>query len=300
MDRRAFLRFVGLSGTTWALSPSAAFPAVVSDDPAGGAYGCLVDLTVCVGCRKCEQACNQVNGLPEPAIPFDDPRVLDEKRRPDVGAYTVVNRWYPGRVDERNQLVPTFVKVQCMHCLEPACVSACIVGALTKKDYGPVHYDASKCIGCRYCLVACPFQIPAYEYHEALAPQVRKCTFCFDRIVKDGGKPGCAAACPVEAIRFGPRARLLELAHEKIRRDPGRYVDAIYGEFEAGGTSWMYLSGVPFEKVGFQKVPAKPMPKLTETIQHGIFSYMWAPASLYAVLAGFMWVNHRKERNGGE
>ena len=107
-------------------------------------------------------------------------------------------------------------------------------------------------------------------------------------------------ACPVEAIRFGPRARLLELAHEKIRRDPGRYVDAIYGEFEAGGTSWMYLSGVPFEKVGFQKVPAKPMPKLTETIQHGIFSYMWAPASLYAVLAGFMWVNHRKERNGGE
>ena len=123
MDRRAFLRFVGLSGTTWALSPSAAFPAVVSDDPAGGGLWMpWSDLTVCVGCRKCEQACNQVNGLPEPAIPFDDPRVLDEKRRPDVGAYTVVNRWYPGRVDERNQLVPTFVKVQCMHCLEPACV----------------------------------------------------------------------------------------------------------------------------------------------------------------------------------
>jgi Fe-S-cluster-containing dehydrogenase component len=258
------------------------------------AYGCLVDLTRCVGCRKCELACNKVNNLPEPRVPFDDLTILDTKRRPDHGAFTVVNRYYTGRADERNQLLPSFVKVQCMHCQDPACVSACIVGALSKKENGAVHYDESKCIGCRYCMVACPFGIPQYEYSDPLTPRVRKCTFCFERISQEGGRPGCAAICPTEAITFGKREQLLKLAHKTIKENPGLYVNRVYGEHEAGGTSWLYISREPFGKLGFLDVPARPMPHLTETIQHGIFAYMWGPLVLFGLLGGAMRAFNRR------
>ena len=264
------------------------------DDP----LGALVDLNVCVGCRKCEMACNQVNELPEPDRPFDDTTVLEYKRRPDDRAFTVVNRYWTGRRDERNDLVPTYVKVQCMHCQDPACASACIVGALTKKDNGAVHYDASKCIGCRYCMVACPFQIPAYEYHDPLTPRVRKCTFCFERISREGGVPGCAAVCPVEAITFGKRRDLLKLARKRIQENPGKYQEKIYGEHEVGGTSWLYISREPFEKLAFQDLPSRPMPHLTETIQHGVFAYLWAPLTLFGLLTGAMAVWNRGQMKG--
>ncbi len=261
-------------------------------------YGCLFDLTACVGCRKCELACNQVNDLPPPDEPFDDARVLDRKRRPDVRAFTVVNRYYPGKIDERNQLIPTFVKVQCMHCQDPGCVSACIVGAMTKKDNGATHYDVSKCIGCRYCMVACPFQIPAYEYSDPLFPRVRKCTFCYERIIKEEGIPACAAICPVEAITFGKRRQILNVAQQKIKNEPGRYLDRIYGEQEVGGTSWLFISGEPFDKLGFLDLPTRPIPHITETIQHGAFKYLWAPLVLFAVLGGCMWNLNRKQITG--
>jgi formate dehydrogenase iron-sulfur subunit len=251
-------------------------------------YGCVVDLTACVGCRTCEQACNRVNHLPPPEERLDDRTVLDHKRRPSTGAFTVINRYYSGRLDAQNQLVPTYVKIQCMHCQDPACASACITGALHKKENGAVNYDKSKCVGCRYCLVACPFQIPAYEYFDPLTPRVRKCTFCYDRLRQDE-KPGCAAACPMEAITFGHRQILLEVTRRKIAANPVRYLNKVYGEFEVGGTSWMYISGEPFEKLGFLTLPHYPMPHLTETIQHSIFAYMWAPITLFTILSGAMW-----------
>jgi formate dehydrogenase beta subunit len=299
LDRRSFLGLTGAAVGTAALGSATQAPAR-DYQPPPDAYGCLVDLTFCVGCRKCEQACNQVNQLPEPDVPFDDPRVLDRPRRPDDRAFTVVNRFHTGRRDERNNLLPTFVKVQCMHCQDPACVSACIVGALTKKPNGAVHYDVSRCIGCRYCMVACPFQIPAYEYHDPLTPRVRKCTFCYERIIKEGGKPGCAQICPVEAITFGKRKDLLALAKQRIADSPGRYQKHIYGEFEMGGTSWLYISREPFSKLGFSKLPSKPAPQLTETIQHGIFSYLWGPAALFAVLGGAMALFGRGHQKGGD
>jgi Fe-S-cluster-containing dehydrogenase component len=221
--------------------------------------------------------------------PFDDLTVLDRKRRPDENAFTVVNRYYPGRRDERDQLVPTFVKVQCMHCQDPACASACIVGALTKKENGAVHYDVSKCIGCRYCMVACPFEIPAYEYRDPITPRVMKCTFCHERVEKEGKRPGCAEICPVEAITFGRRSTLLNIAKKRIKTDPAIYVDHIYGEREAGGTSWLYLSGVPFERVGFIQVPHRPLTQLAESIQSSLFSYLWSPIVLFGMLGGIMW-----------
>ena len=258
------------------------------------ALGCLVDLTRCIGCRKCEEACNRVNHLPPPDQRFEDLTVLDRKRRPDERAYTVVNRYTSGKIDEREQLVPTFVKLQCMHCQDPACASACIVGALSKKENGSVYYDVTKCIGCRYCMVACPFEIPAYEYYNPITPRVMKCTFCYERVHSENKLPGCAEICPVEAITFGRRADLLIEARRRIEKNPGLYINHIYGEKEVGGTSWMYLSGVPFEKVGFNTLPEKPMPRLAETIQHSLFSYLWSPIVLFGMLGGVMWASKDK------
>ncbi|MFH1060081.1 MAG: 4Fe-4S dicluster domain-containing protein [Pseudomonadota bacterium] len=293
LDRRNFLRLAGVAGVA-ALPGAGVARAARQYQPPPEAMGCLVDLTLCIGCRKCERACNEVNQLPAPARPFDDTTVLDLKRRPDDQAFTVINRHYAGRRDERNNPQPSFVKVQCMHCQDPACVSACIVGALTKEANGAVRYDVGKCIGCRYCMVACPFQIPAYEYSDPLTPRVRKCTFCFERIAKPGGKPGCAQACPVEAITYGKRSELIKLARARMADNPGRYLPHIYGEHEAGGTSWLYISSEPFTRLGFQKLPDQPMPQLTETIQHGVFAYLWAPLALFGILGGAMALTGRK------
>jgi formate dehydrogenase beta subunit len=301
LSRRGFFKFMGIAGATAAV-PAPSVGAWQSKAPADP-YGCLVDLTRCIGCRKCEQACQTVNGLPEPAQSFDDLTILDRKRRPDEKSFTVVNRYYSGKIDERDQLIPTFVKLQCMHCQDPACASACIVGALSKKENGAVHYDVGKCIGCRYCMVACPFEIPAYEYHDPITPRVMKCTFCYERVAVENKLPGCAEICPVEAITFGRRSTLIGLARDRIEKNPGRYIDHVYGENEVGGTSWMYVSGVPFEKLGFTALPEKPMPQLAETIQHSLFSYLWSPIVLFGMLSGIMWgFKDKGERaaNGGE
>ena len=293
LTRRGFFKVAGAAGAAVATAkPKSARARSLKAPP--DAYGCLVDLTRCVGCRKCEHACNQVNSLPPPERSFEDPTVMNKVRRPDEKAFTVINRYFPGQYNERNQLVPTFVKIQCMHCQDPACASACIVGALSKEADGSVRYDASKCIGCRYCMVACPFEIPAYEYHNPVTPRVMKCTFCYDRIAKENGLPGCAGICPVEAITFGKRSVLLTTAKKRIKDNPSKYVDRIYGEKEVGGTSWMYISGVPFEKIGFIDVPEEPTPKLAETIQHSLFSYLWSPIALYGILGGVMWASRNK------
>jgi len=288
---------MGATGAALAGTPEsseASRQAKLPPDP----YGCLVDLSRCIGCRKCELACNKVNELPEPDVSFEDVTVMDADRRPTDKAFTVINRYFPGKLNERNEPVPTFVKVQCMHCQDPACASACITGALQKNDNGAVTYDKSKCIGCRYCMVACPFQIPAYEFTDPLTPRVRKCTFCFERISKEGGLPGCASICPVEAITFGKRSELLKQAYNRLKDDPLGYVQKVYGEHEVGGTSWLYISKVPFEKLGFQTLPTHSIPHLTETIQHSIFAYMWAPLTLFALLGGAMALWNRDQFQG--
>jgi formate dehydrogenase beta subunit len=297
LNRRDFFKYVTAAGAAVAGSDGSAhaWRSRAPSDP----NGCLVDLTRCIGCRKCEEACNRVNALPPPDRSFEDLTLLDKKRRPDERTYTVVNRYVSGEIDARDQLVPTFVKLQCMHCQDPACASACIVGALTKKENGTVHYDVSKCIGCRYCMVACPFEIPAYEYHDPITPRVMKCTFCYERVASEKKLPGCAEICPVEAITFGRRDDLIEAARQRIKRNPGRYIDHIYGEKEVGGTSWMYLSGSPFEKLGFNTLPETPMPRLAESIQHSLFSYLWSPLVLFGMLGGVMWASKDKSDRAG-
>lgn len=154
-----------------------------------------------------------------------------------------------------------------MHCLQPACVTACLVGAMEKKKDGPVVCNEEKCIGCRYCMVACPFSVPKFEFQRAV-PSIRKCTFCFDRLMK-GEMPACVESCPVEALKFGKRKDLLEEARCRICSEPDKYLHQVYGEHEVGGTSWLYLSSVPFNKIGFRSdLGKKPYPELTAEFIH--------------------------------
>jgi len=291
LSRRNFFKFMGAAGASAAALPSSAnaWKSKAPPDP----YGCLVDLTRCVGCRKCEEACSSVNQLPAPERLNCQCTIFDKKRRPDEKTFTVVNRYFTGKLDEFDKPLPTFVKVQCMHCQDPACVSACIVGALSKDENGTVKYDVSKCIGCRYCMVACPFEIPAYEYHDPITPKVMKCTFCYDRISEKGGLPGCATICPTEAITFGKRNILLEIARKRLKENPSKYIDHIYGEKEVGGTSWLYVTSVPFDKLNLPVLPDKPSPKLSETIQHSLFSYLWSPVLLFGLLGGIMYKSNK-------
>jgi formate dehydrogenase iron-sulfur subunit len=260
------------------------------------AYGVLVDSTFCIGCRKCEYACNQVNSLPTQELKaFDDKSVFKDHRRPTDGAYTVVNSYPDPEIPDKQY----YLKVQCMHCNDPACASACIVGAFKKTPEGPVTYDAWKCMGCRYCMVACPFQIPAYEYSNAFTPKVVKCTFCYTRLTAENKRPGCVDICPNEALTFGTRKELIEQAHSRIRQYPGRYHDHVYGEHEVGGTSWLYLAGVDFVATELPKLTEKPIPETTESIQHGVFKSFVPPIALYGLLALAM--NSLKNRkNGGD
>lgn len=260
------------------------------------AYGVLVDSTFCIGCRKCEYACNQVNNLPTQELKaFDDKSVFHDHRRPTDAIYTVVNTYPDPEIPDKEY----YLKVQCMHCNDPACASACIVGAFKKTPEGPVTYDAWKCMGCRYCMVACPFQIPAYEYSNAFSPKVVKCTFCYTRLTQEGKRPGCVDICPNEALTFGTRKELIEQAHSRIRQYPGRYLDHIYGEHEVGGTSWLYLAGVDFANTELPKLTSKPIPETTESIQHGVFKSFIPPIALYGLLALAM--NSLKNRkNGGD
>jgi formate dehydrogenase iron-sulfur subunit len=289
-NRRDFLKvFSGVTATAFATKSARAAPQnILSDDR----FGVLVDTTVCIGCRKCEYACKIAHNIPtEGPDHYTDQSVFLTKRRPDDMNLTVVNA-YPQQADTD---MPVTVKVQCMHCDHPACLSACIVGAFDKDENGAVTWDEDKCIGCRYCMVACPFQIPAYEYDKALEARVVKCDFCVDR-QKDEKLPACVEICPVEALTFGKRSTLIELARDKIKSDPEKYINHIYGEHEVGGTSWMYLANKDFENYDFPKLANTPAPGVSEAIQHGVFAYFVPPLALYALLGGVMWIT----KNGSE
>jgi Fe-S-cluster-containing dehydrogenase component len=201
ISRREFLG-KGAAAAGMATIAASASDALALEKFAGypDALGLLIDTTRCIGCRSCEAACNKVNELPAPGVPFDDGSVFEEKRRTDSVTHTVVNRYE----DQDAENAPVFRKIQCMHCKEPACASACFVGAFKKTPEGAVLYNPDVCIGCRYCMVACPFGIPAYEYDNVYTPEVTKCTLCYERI-KEGLSTACAEACPTGAVKFGRR-----------------------------------------------------------------------------------------------
>jgi formate dehydrogenase iron-sulfur subunit len=218
--------------------------------------GALIDLTKCIGCRGCQVACKSWNERSVRKTKmygnFTNPMELNSD------TYTLVK--FVETTDK--DLNWDFIKVQCMHCKDPACASACPVGAFKKTPQGPVTYTQEKCIGCRYCMMACPFGIPKYEW-EKKYPIVQKCTFCAERLA-DGMMPACAKSCAPGAIYFDDHEKVVAEAERRLKEHPDRYVNHIYGKEEAGGTSWMYLSAVPFASLGFKtNIPARPLPQLT-------------------------------------
>ena len=247
INRRSFLKVLGGGivggGIAGVASGNIVIPRKLKTEetaPPKEFVGVLVDTTRCVGCRACEAACAEENHLPVPDIA--DESVFKKERKTTVSQLTVVSRYQT----EKGEV---FVKKQCMHCNQPGCVAACLVKAMEKRKEGPVTW-ASNCMGCRYCMPSCPFEMPKFEY-ESSNPRIQKCSLCWDRIEK-GEKPACVDACPEKAPTFGPRRKLIEEANRRIYQKPGEYLTHIYGEHEVGGTGYLYISEVPFEQIGFR------------------------------------------------
>lgn len=237
--------------------------------------GVLIDVTRCTGCNQCVQACVEANRLDVTR------RMLPQS--PD-GLSAV--RW--SAIIEAPQ--GRYVRKACRHCLEPACVSACPVGAMYQTPEGVVLYDAKKCMGCRYCMMACPFGIPRYEW-DSNAPRVRKCNLCYERLLA-GELPACVQACPEHVLTFGERDELLKLAHQRIDESAGRYLPMVYGEAEAGGTSVMYLSDFPLDFLGFHGAPGdEPLPALTWNWLSKVPGLALTTAGL---MSGLFWVIGRR------
>ncbi|WP_136525645.1 4Fe-4S dicluster domain-containing protein [Geomonas ferrireducens] len=247
----------------------------------------LIDMTKCTGCRGCQVACKQWNQLGAEKTEFFTGEGYQNP--PLMSEYTFTRIKF--RDYEKNgQNEFAFYKEMCMHCNEPACASVCPVGAFKKTKEGPVTYDADRCIGCRFCMVACPFGVPKYEWSKAL-PLVRKCTGCYSR-VKEGLKPACATTC-VSAITYGNREDMIKEANKRIAARPEKYLKKLYGSEEAGGTSVIYLTALPFDELGFKPVTKRPLPSYTWQalrLVPGIFLTVGSSLSLLS------WFNHRKER----
>jgi len=248
------------------------------------AVGLLYDATRCIGCKACVVACKEEAGLPADTRHYGDglydaPEGLNEFTKNVI-------QLYKGADEE------SFVKKQCMHCVDPACVGACMLGALQKGKYGVVSYDVSKCVGCRYCEVACPFNVPKFEWAKA-APKIVKCELCKDRLAA-GKEPACTAACPRQAVIFGKYTDLLDEAHRRLKESPDKYVPKVYGEHELGGTQVLYLSHVEFEKLGFRFDREESVPHLQQSVQHGIYKGFVGPVALYALLGAVVFRNRGK------
>lgn len=280
ISRRTALKTFAAAGAAAACVPKVA-EARVERKPSPDDLGLLVDPVRCVGCRACVTKCREANGKAAD-VRLVDGAAYDAPSDLNAQTLTVIKRFDDGRA-------AGFVKAQCMHCVHPACVSVCMLGALHKEAKGVVAYDASKCVGCRYCQIACPFNVPKFEWAKAI-PKIVKCELCRHRSA-DGKGPACAEVCPRDAVTAGTRGALLEEARRRIAARPDAYQDRIYGESDGGGTNVLYLSPVSFAALGLPALGAEPTPALSETVQHGIYQGFVAPVALLGALSFVTWRN---------
>lgn len=277
MDRRQFLK---TSATVGAAVAGIRNSKAESTKENKEFVGVLVDTTRCIGCRSCEVACSVTYGNFVPDVKNDN--ALDKVRDTTDKQFTVVNRFNT----EKGEV---FVKRQCMHCWQPACAAACLVNAMAKTKEGPVTWDGDKCMGCRFCMISCPFDIPKAEYL-SWNPRIMKCPMCFERL-QEGKKPACVEACPTDALMFGPKRQLMEIARHRVYSHPDKYVHHIYGEHEVGGTCWLYLSAVPFEQIGFRTdLGTTPYPEYTKQFLVAV------PLILFGVPALLLGLNELADR----
>jgi formate dehydrogenase iron-sulfur subunit len=281
MNRREFLRVLAAAAGT------ATAGRALADEDLGSTtefVGVLTDTTRCIGCRSCEKACTEERGLPGPDI--KDTSVFLKERSPDTEQWTVVNSYDT----EKGEV---FVKKQCMHCWQPGCTSACLTTAMYKTKEGPVIWRDDKCMGCRFCMVSCPFNIPKFEYNE-WNPKITKCNMCWQRL-EQGENPACVDACPTEALIFAEKRKLMEIARTRLYRQPTRYVPHIYGEHEVGGTGWLYIAAVPFEQLGFRTdLGTTPVPEYTSGFLYSV------PAVFLLVPSFLVGLSLLTERQDGE
>ena len=268
LDRRQFLK-VAAAGACAGSAAAAEQPVDTTEF-----CGVLVDTTRCIGCRACERACSEEHGLPVPDVENDG--ALERRRDTSEARWMVVNRFETSKGE-------VFVKRQCMHCWQPACTAACLTKAMYKMHEGPVIWRPDKCMGCRFCMISCPFDIPKFEYH-SWNPKIQKCNLCWKRL-EAGKKPACVESCPTDALMFGSKRELMEVARVRVYNHPDDYVHKIYGEHEVGGTGWLYLSAVPFEELGFRNdLGTTPYPEYTRDFLYGVPLVLFGlPALLLAL-----------------
>ncbi len=241
----------------------------------------LTDITKCIGCLECVKVCKNTYGLE-----YDVPRTWQKNDGLSAQNWTAVLQ-KPGK---------KYIRKQCRHCLEPACVTVCPVGALHKTAEGAVMYDSDKCLGCRYCMMACPYGIPRYDWDKPV-PYIRKCIMCYPKI-KNGEQPACTAACPTEATIFGERDALIAEAHKRIKETPGKYIDKVWGEHEIGGTSVLYLSDIDLGFLSYQPhLGNTPLPNRTEPAMKAV---PIAFAGMGGLMYGLNWIIRRRMDKQGK
>ncbi|MCL1852405.1 MAG: 4Fe-4S binding protein [Peptococcaceae bacterium] len=295
LSRRSFVKLAGgatLAGTALGIAGFPGLAQAVKADDLEKVKAVLVDIPKCIGCESCTVACKVSNNK---GFNQKEQAKTAKERGEEPGKGLVSDTWTSITLYEpviKGNTVRRFVKNQCFHCQHPACASACFAKALQKTPDGPVVYDQYLCVGCRYCMLACPFDIIRYEWEQSI-PGISKCQMCVER-VEAGETPSCVSVCPQGALRFGDRDELLKEARTRIaaKEDGVSYINHIFGENEAGGTSWLYITDVPFKEMRFRTdVTTKALPSYTEPYMRmtPIIGASWA-----AILAGIYVVTHRK------
>lgn len=323
VDRRDFLKVLSAGVFTAANADKVLAGETDKYKRSPEAMGILYDATICIGCQACEMGCKNANNLPQDQSALDKKygvsNVWDSAADISPKSYLKIKLYKngDGSVKNREKNGYSFIRSACMHCVHPDCVSVCPATALTKDvQTGIVTWDGDACIGCRYCQVACPFEIPKFEYDEPF-PRIQKCILCYDR-VKNGGIGGCAEYCPTGATLFGKYSDIIKEAKRRLRLKVGqeytypvhtlqsgfttskraaKYINYVYGEKEGGGTQYIVLSAVPFANLGLPALPDYSSSARSEGLQHTIYKGMIAPVVL---LVGLMFAAHRSVKNEDE
>lgn len=291
-SRRQFLKIMGATGAALLAGRQARASEHAAADASGETIGMLYDATKCVGCKACMSACKRVNGdygsLAYERAKFDSDGLWDAPQDLSGSTRTLI------KLFKESDKEWSYVKYSCMHCQKPSCVSVCPVSAMTRdKIAGTVDYNKDACIGCRYCQIACAFNIPKFQWDKAI-PQIVKCDMCKNTNLVKKGITGCAEACPAGAITFGKRKDLLAEAKKRLQEQPGKYLNHIYGEKEVGGTNHLYLAAMQFNKLGLPILKNDAPAEFSEKIQHTIYKGFIAPVALYSTLC-FIAVRNMKK-----